>query len=53
MTALSRPRIKAANESRGRVLEITEAQYIKVDKLLERILRDDHHLLKQEIWKEI
>jgi hypothetical protein len=53
MTELSKSRIKAANESRGRILEITEKMYTKVNNLFGNILRDNHHLTKQEICKEI
>lgn len=49
MLKLSAQRIRSANESFGKNLEITEKLYTKCNRLIEKHLRGNNHLTKQEI----
>lgn len=49
MLKLSAQRIRAANESFGKNLEITEKLYTKSNRLIEKHLKGNNHLTKQEI----
>ena len=49
MLKLSAQRIRSANESFGKNLEITEKLYTKCNRLIEKHLTGNNHLTKQEI----
>ena len=53
MLKLSAQRIKSANESFGRNLEITEELYIRCNRLIEKILTGNKNLTKQELGEEL
>lgn len=53
MLKLSAQRIKAANQSFGKDLEITESLHIKCNSLIEKMLEGNKSLTKQEIDTEL
>lgn len=53
MLKLSATRIKSANESFGRNLEITEKLFIRCNRLIEKMLEGNKNLTKQELGEEL
>ena len=53
MLALTAPRIKAAQKSREKQLELTEKIFTKSNAVIEKALRDGNHLTRTELVSEL